>query len=86
MREETKIWLDYCQKGQKAIDDVISLILKEHGYSKDISKLDVDTRCQTRFEVYTNPIYTEYQTSLSTLVQVLRITGVNLNEQISFTV
>lgn len=76
MREETKIWLDYCQKGQKAIDDVISLILKEYGFDKDLSKLSVDDRCAIKFEAFTNPIYTEYHCSLETLVQVLRITGV----------
>lgn len=76
MREETKVWLDYCQKGQKAIDDVISLILKENGFEKDLAKLSIDDRCAIKFEAFTNPVYTEYHCSLETLVQVLRITGV----------
>ena len=32
MREETKVWLDYCLNGQQAIEDVISYILKEDSF------------------------------------------------------
>lgn len=76
MKEETKIWLDYCLKGQKAIEDAISYILNENSFSRDLNKLSVDERCEIKFEAFTNPVYTEYQTALETLVQVLRITGV----------
>ena len=69
-------WLDDCDKGQKAIDNVIDYILKESGKSKDVNKFDLEKRCGIKFEVYSHPTYTEYQTSLETLVQVLRITGV----------
>ena len=78
MREESSNWLDYCEKGQKMIDDLISVILAEHSCSVDINQKDVDTRCGVKFEVYSHPVYTEYQTSLETLVQVLRMTGVDL--------
>lgn len=80
MKEETKIWLDHCLKGQKAIEEAISYILKENHYTLDLNLLSADERCRIKFEAYTNPVYTEYQVALSTLVQVLRITGVNLNE------
>ena len=80
MKEETKIWLDYCLKGQQAIEEAISYILKENGFSKDLNKLSQDERCAIKFEAFTNPVYTEYQCALETLVQVLRITGVNINE------
>ena len=80
MKEETKIWLDYCLKGQKAIEEAISYILKENHFTKDLNLLSADERCQIKFEAYTNPVYTEYQVALSTLVQILRITGVDLNE------
>ena len=76
MREETKVWLDYCLNGQQAIEDVISYILKEDSFSKDLTKLSLDERCEIKFEAFTNPVYLEYQTALETLVQVLRITGV----------
>lgn len=80
MKEETKRWLDYCQKGKETIDDLIALILAEHSCSVDINKEDLEKRCQVKFEAYSHPIYSEYQYSLSTLVQVLRMTGVNLND------
>lgn len=80
MKEETKIWLDHCLKGQKAIEEAISYILKENHFTKDLILLPSDERCQIKFEAYTNQVYTEYQVALETLVQVLRITGVNLND------
>ena len=73
-------WLDYCEKGQKAIETVIDYILMEYGKAKDVNQFDLEKRCGIKFEVYSNPVYTEYQTSLETLVQVLRITGVLDNE------
>lgn len=75
MKVESSNWLDYALKGQQCIESTISYILKEYGMSEDIKKEDLETRCQTRFEVYTNPIYAEYQESIATLIQVLRITG-----------
>lgn len=80
MKEETKIWLDHCLKGQKAIEEAIGYILKENHFVTDLSQLSTEERCQVKFEAYTNPVYTEYQVALETLVQVLRITGVNLND------
>ena len=73
-------WLDYCDKGQKAIENVIDYILMEYGKAKDVNQFDLEKRCGIKFEVYSNPVYTEYQTSLETLVQILRITGVLDNE------
>lgn len=73
-------WLDDCEKGQKAIDTVIDYILMEYGKAKDVNQFDLEKRCGIKFEVYSNPVYTEYQTSLETLVQILRITGVLDNE------
>ena len=73
-------WLDYCDKGHKAIDNVIDYILMEYGKAKDVNQFELEKRCGIKFEVYSNPIYTEYQTSLETLVQILRITGVLNNE------
>ena len=73
-------WLDYCDKGHKAIDNVIDYILMEYGKAKDVNQFELEKRCGIKFEVYSNPIYTEYQTSLETLVQILRITGVLDNE------
>ena len=52
----------------------------EYGKAKDVNQFDLEKRCGIKFEVYSNPVYTEYQTSLETLVQVLRITGVLDNE------
>ena len=75
MREESNNWLDYALKGQQHIETTIDYILKEYGMSEDIKKEDLETRCQTKFEVYSNSIYVEYQTAISTLIQVLRITG-----------
>ena len=69
-------WLDDCDKGQKAIENVIDYILMEYGKAKDVNQFDLEKRCGIKFEVYSHPVYTEYQTSLETLVQVLRITGV----------
>ena len=80
MREETKIWLDNCLKGQQAIDEAISYILKENGCVKDLNKLSQEGRCAIKFEAFTNPVYTEYQCALERLVQVLRILGVIDNE------
>lgn len=80
MREDSINWLDACLKGNKEIEKLIDVILTEYNISKDIMKEDLDTRCAVRFEVYSNPIYSEYQVSLETLVQVLRITGVINNE------
>ena len=76
MDEYSANWLDYCVKGQRSIETVIDYILMEYGKAKDVNQFDLDKRCGIKFEVYSNPIYTEYQTSLETLVQVLRITGV----------
>ena len=73
-------WLDYCDKGQKAIENAIDYILMEYGKAKDVNQFDLEKRCGIKFEVYSHPVYTEYQTSLETLVQVLRITGVLDNE------
>lgn len=78
MREETTKWLDYCQKGREAVDELIAIILAEHSCSVDINKEDLETRCSVKFETYSHPVYTEYQVALETLVQVLRITGVDL--------
>lgn len=75
MREESKIWLDHSLKGQQYITTTIDYILKEYSCNQDINKEDLDTRCQTKFEVYSNPIYSEYQVSIQTLIQVLRMTG-----------
>lgn len=75
MREESNNWLDYALKGQQSIETTIGYILKEYGMSEDIKKEDLETRCQTKFEVYSNPIYAEYQIAISTLIQVLRMTG-----------
>lgn len=69
-------WLDFCDKGQKAIETAIYCILMEYGKAKDINQFDLEKRCVIKFEVYSNPVYSEYQTSLETLVQILRITGV----------
>lgn len=80
MREESIKWLDTCLKGNKEIEKVIDIILTEYNTSKDIMKEELDKRCEVRFEVYSNPIYSEYHTSLETLVQVLHITGVIDNE------
>ena len=80
MDEYSVIWLDYCEKGQKAIETVIDYILKEYGKAKDVNQFDLEKRCGIKFEVYSHPVYTEYQTSLETLVQILRITGVLDNE------
>ena len=80
MDEYSVNWLDYCEKGQKAIDNVIDYILMEYGKSKDVNQFDLEKRCGIKFEVYSHPVYTEYQTSLETLVQILRITGVLDNE------
>ena len=80
MDEYSANWLDYCVKGHKAIDNVIDYILMEYGKSKDVNQFDMEKRCGIKFEVYSNPVYTEYQTSLETLVQILRITGVLDNE------
>lgn len=74
MREESANWLDYALKGQHQIESVIDYILMEYGANKDINKEDLETRCQVKFEVYSNPVYVEYQQSISTLIQVLRIT------------
>ena len=52
----------------------IDYILKEYGKSKDVNQFELDKRCGIKFEVYSHPVYTEYQTSLETLIQVLRIT------------
>ena len=75
MREESNNWLDYALKGQQYIETTIGYILKEYGMSEDIKKEELETRCQTKFEVYSNPVYAEYQIAISTLIQVLRITG-----------
>ena len=75
MREESSNWLDYALKGQQQIEQVIDYILKEYGANKDINKEDLETRCQVKFEVYSNPVCVEYQQSISTLIQILRITG-----------
>ena len=75
MREESKNWLDYALKGQQSIETTIDYILKEYEMSEDMKKEELETRCQTKFEVYSNPVYAEYQTAISTLIQVLRITG-----------
>lgn len=75
MREESNNWLDHALKGQQYITTTIDYILKEYSCHQDINKEDLDTRCQTKFEVYSNPVYSEYQVSISTLIQVLRITG-----------
>ena len=80
MDEYSANWLDYCEKGQKAIETVIGYILMEYGKANDVNQFDLEKRCGIRFEVYSNPVYTEYQTSLETLVQILRITGVLDNE------
>ena len=78
MKEESSNWLDYCKKGQELIDDLIAVVLAEHSCSVDINQKDVETRCGVKFEVYSHPVYTEYQTALDTLVQVLRMSGVDL--------
>lgn len=78
MKEETTNWLDYCQKGRETIDELIAIVLAEHSCSVNINKEDLEKRCQVKFEVYSHPVYTEYQVALDTLVQVLRITGVDL--------
>ena len=75
MREESSNWLDYALKGQQQIEQVIDYILMEYRANKDINKEDLETRCQVKFEVYSNPVYAEYQQAISTLIQVLRITG-----------
>ena len=80
MDNYTANWLDYCDKGQKAIETAIDYILMEYGKSKDVNQFDLEKRCGIKFEVYSHPVYTEYQTSLETLVQILRITGVLDNE------
>ena len=80
MDEYSANWLDYCDKGQKAIETVIDYILMEYGKSKDVNQFDLEKRCGIKFEVYSHPVYTEYQSSLETLVQILRITGVLDNE------
>lgn len=80
MDEYSVNWLDYCEKGQKAIEAVIDYILMEYGKAKDVNHFDLEKRCGIKFEVYSHPTYTEYQTSLETLVQILRITGVLDNE------
>lgn len=80
MNDYSKNWLDYCLKGNKAIMEVIDFILMEYGKAKDVNKLDLEERCGIKFEVYSHPLYTEYHTSLETLVQILRITGVLDNE------
>ena len=80
MDDYTTNWLDYCEKGQKAIETVIDYILMEYGKAKDVNQFDLEKRCGIKFEVYSHPVYTEYQTSLETLVQILRITGVLDNE------
>ena len=68
-------WLDYCDKGHKAIDNVIDYILMEYGKAKDVNQFELEKRCGIKFEVYSSPVYTEYLTSLETLIQILRITG-----------
>ena len=73
MREESAKWLDYALKGQQQIESVIDYILMEYGVNKDINKEDLETRCQVKFEVYSNSVYAEYQQSISTLIQILRI-------------
>ena len=80
MDEYSVNWLDYCEKGQKAIEAVIGYILMEYGKAKDVNQFGIEKRCGIKFEVYSHPVYTEYQTSLETLVQVLHITGVLDNE------
>ena len=80
MDEYSVNWLDYCEKGQKSIETVIDYILMEYGKAKDVNQFDLEKRCGIKFEVYSHPVYTEYQTSLETLVQILRITGVLDNE------
>ena len=40
MDEYSVNWLDYCEKGQKAIDNVIDYILMEYGKSKDVNQFD----------------------------------------------
>lgn len=73
-------WLDDCDKGQRAIENAIDYILMEYGKAKDVNQFDLDKRCGIKFEVYSHPVYMEYQTSLETLIQILRITGVLDNE------
>ena len=68
-------WLDYCDKGQKSIENAIDYILMEYGKAKDVNQFELEKRCGIKFEVYSSPVYTEYQTSLETLIQILRITG-----------
>ena len=80
MDEYSANWLDYCEKGQKAIETVIDYILMEYGKAKDVNQFDLEKRCGIKFEVYSHPVYSEYQTLLETLVQILRITGVLDNE------
>ena len=76
MNEYTKNWLDYCEKGQKAIEQAIDYILMEYGKGKDVNKLELEERCRIKFETYSHPVYTEYHSALETLIQILRITGV----------
>ena len=80
MDEYSVNWLDYCEKGKKSIETVIDYILTEYGKAKDVNQFDLEKRCGIKFEVYSHPVYTEYQTSLETLGQILRITGVLDNE------
>ena len=44
MKEETKIWLDHCLKGQKAIEEAIGYILKENHFVTDLSQLSTDNK------------------------------------------
>ena len=52
-------WLDYCDKGQKAIETVIDYILMEYGKAKDVNQFDLEKRCGIKFEVYSSPVLNE---------------------------
>ena len=45
MDEYSANWLDYCDKGQKAIENAIDYILREYGKAKDVNQFDLEKRC-----------------------------------------